>query len=101
MGNANTVGELLQVEGELARVRTEIESLQGKQNVLEKSSAMSFLSVNIVEEGSRRTSPSPWTEIWKVFVRAWQDLALFLARIAPAVILLAAGYFVVRRVVRK
>ena len=35
MGNANTVGELLQVEGELARVRTEIETLKGKQNVLE------------------------------------------------------------------
>ncbi|MGI6620693.1 MAG: DUF4349 domain-containing protein [Bacillota bacterium] len=101
MGNANTVGELLQVEGELARVRTEIETLKGKQNVLEKSSAMSFLSVNIAEEGSRRSSPSYWGKIWKAFVEAWQDLAMFLARVAPAAILLVAGFFLVRRVMRK
>ncbi len=101
MGNANTVGELLQVEGELVRVRTEIESLQGRQNLLERSSAMSFLSVNIVEEGSRKPSPSPWSDIWEAFVRAWQDLAIFLAKIAPVAILLAVVYFLVRRALRK
>ncbi|HHX10645.1 MAG TPA: DUF4349 domain-containing protein [Firmicutes bacterium] len=101
LGNANTVGELLQVEAELSRVRTEIESLQGRQNLLEKSSAMSFLSVNIVEEGSRKSSPSPWTDIWKAFVKAWQDLAVFVAKVSPVIIVLGAGYFLVRRAIAK
>ena len=98
LGNANTVGELLQVEGELSRVRADIESMKGQLNVLEKSSSLSFLSMTIVEEGARKVEPSPWSAIWRVFVNAWKDLLLFAARIAPAAIVIAAAYLVVRKV---
>jgi hypothetical protein len=100
LGNANTVGELLQVEGELSRVRADIESMKGQQNVLEKSSSMSFLSMAIVEEG-RKIQPSPWGEIWRVFVNAWKKLFLFAAQISPFVIVIAVIYLVVRQVIRK
>jgi hypothetical protein len=98
LGNANTVGELLQVEGELSRVRADIESMKGQQNVLEKSSSLSFLSMAIVEEGARKVEPSPWSEIWRVFVNAWKNLLLFAARIAPVAIVVAVVYLVVRKV---
>ncbi len=98
LGNANTVGELLQVESELSRVRAEIESMKGQQNVLEKSSSLSFLSMSIVEEGAREVGSSPWSEIWRVFVNAWKNLLLFAARIAPVAIVAAAAYLVVRKI---
>ncbi len=97
LGNANTVGELLQVEGELSRVRSDIETLKGRQNVLEKSSSLSFLSVSVVEEGARKREPSPWREVWKAFLDAWHNLLVFLAKVAPAIIVVAAAYFIVRR----
>ena len=100
LGNAETVGELLQVEGELSRVRSDIESMKGRQNFLAKSSAMSFLSMSITEEGTKSPVPSPWRDIWKIFIGAWQDLFTFMARIAPALILLVLGYFGVRRFFR-
>lgn len=101
LGNAVTVGELLQVEGELSRVRSDIESMKGRQNLLDKSSAMSFLTMAMVEQGARKPTPSPWSEIWKTFLRAWRDLFMFAAKIAPVAIVLGVGYFMVRRAIRK
>ncbi len=101
LGNASTVGELLQVEGELSRVRADIESMEGRRALLEKSSAMSFLSLTIIEEGASQPIPSPWANIWKTFLKAWQDMFMFTAKIAPMVLVLALGYFGIRSVLQK
>lgn len=90
MGQAKTVGELLQVEGELSRVRGDIESMRAQKLNYDKAVDLSTITLTIAEEGSARPRPSPWSEVWRVFVDAWRRMAVFLARIAPAVIVVAA-----------
>lgn len=101
MGEAGTVGEILQVEGELSRVRGDIESMRAQKLSYDKAVAMSAVTMTISEEGTRKPSPSPWSEVWRVFVEAWRKLAVFAAGIAPAVIVLAVlaagGVWAVRR----
>ncbi|MBE3518945.1 MAG: DUF4349 domain-containing protein [Firmicutes bacterium] len=92
MGEAKTVGELLQVEAELWRVRAEIESIQGQLNYIERASALSALSVNFVEEGAtvgaERWS-NFWKEVWEAFVTSWKGIFVFGAKIFPWVTVLA------------
>jgi hypothetical protein len=89
MGEAKTVGEILQVEGELSRVRGDIESMRAQKQNYDKAVAMSTITLTITEEGARKPIPSPWSEVWRVFVESWRRLAVFAANIAPAVIVLA------------
>lgn len=102
MGEAKTVGELLQVEGELSRVRGDIESMRAQKQSYDKAVDLSSVTLTISEEGTGRSRPpSRWAEVWRVFVEAWRDLAVFLARIAPALTVMAlaaaGGIWVVRR----
>ncbi len=92
MGEAKTVGELLQVEAELWRVRADIDSMKGQLNYLERASALSTLSVSFVEEGAIAVSSqwsSFWKEVWGAFVTAWKGIFVFGAKILPWVTVLA------------
>lgn len=92
MGEAKTVGELLQVEAELWRVRADIDSMKGQINYLERASALSSLSVTFVEEGAVVVSgqwSSFWKEVWEAFVTAWKGIFVFGAKILPWVTVLA------------
>ncbi len=89
MGEAKTVGEILQVEGELSRVRGDIESMRAQKLYYDKAVAMSTVTLTISEEGTTKPSPSPWSEVWRAFVESWRRLAIFAAKIAPGVIVLA------------
>ena len=101
MGEAKTVGEILQVEGELSRVRGDIESMRAQKMNYDKSVAMSTVTLTIAEEGATRPIPSPWSEVWRVFVESWRRLAVFAANVAPGLIVLAVlaagGLWAVRR----
>jgi len=101
MGQAKTVGELLQVEGELSRVRGDIESMKAQMQRYDKSVALSSLSLNITEEGATKRPPSSWHDVWQAFVNAWRALLLFVAKIAPTMIVLAAIAVAVALVLRK
>ena len=105
MGEAKTVGELLQVEGEISRVRGEIESMQAQLNNYDKLTSLASVSFSATEEGSNPKPPSPWSDVWRVFVQAWRNLLLFAAQVAPSLIVLAAlflgGAWLVRRRARK
>ncbi len=90
IGEAKSVGELLQVEGELSRVRGDIESMQAQLNNYDKSVAMASLSFTATQEGSSVKPPSPWRDIWRVFVDAWRNVLLVAARSAPGIISLGA-----------
>ncbi|MGI6642496.1 MAG: DUF4349 domain-containing protein [Bacillota bacterium] len=101
IGEAKSVGELLQVEGELSRVRGDIESMQAQINHYDKSVAMASLSFTAMQEGSGVKPPSPWGDIWRTFVNAWRNVLLVAARSAPGIITLGAlgtaAFLLVRR----
>lgn len=87
MGQAQTVGELLQVEGELSRVRGDIESMKAQKLNYDKAVDLSTVTLSILEEGAASPKvPSQWAEVWRIFVESWRALAVFLARVAPAAI---------------
>lgn len=92
MGEAKTVGELLQVDAELWQVRADIESMKGQLNYLERASALSTLSVSFVEEGAI-VVPDQWASFWKAvwgaFVASWKGIFVFGAKIFPWVTVLA------------
>lgn len=89
LGKANTIGEVMQVEGELARVRSEIEYLTGQMRYMEKTTTYASVSLSIVEEGSTVPSaPSFWTDVWNAFLLAWRKLFVFLAGVMPAAIVI-------------
>lgn len=101
MGEARTVGEILQVEGELSRVRGDIESMRAQKLNYDKAVTMSTVTLTLSEEGARKPSPSPWSEVWRVFIESWRRLAIFAANVAPGLIVLAVlaagGLWAVRR----
>jgi len=102
MGEAKSVGELLQVEGELSRVRGEIESMKAQKQYYDKAVAMSTVSLTLTEEGAiKPPSDSPWRDVWEAFLRSWRNLLLFVAKAAPTLIVLGAIFggtlFVLRR----
>ncbi|MEM2914160.1 MAG: DUF4349 domain-containing protein [Candidatus Bathyarchaeia archaeon] len=55
---AKTVEEILTIERELERIRGEIESLQGQINYLERSVAMSVISIRLIEPAPSFTPPT-------------------------------------------
>ncbi len=101
MGEAKTVGEILQVEGELSRVRGDIESMRAQKMNYDKAVTMSTVTLTISEEGVTKPIYSPWSEVWRVFVESWRRLAVFAANVAPGLtviaILAAGGLWIVRR----
>jgi anti-sigma factor RsiW len=102
MGEAGTVGELMQVESELSRVRGEIESMKGQIQYYDKVTTMAGLSVSVSEEGFASKLTSPWDDIWDTFVGAWRNLAMFFAGILPTALVIAIGVmFVVKMLGRK
>ena len=54
---ANTVSEILVVEGELIRIRTQIERLQGSLNFLERRVALATITVSIIPPRGFVTEP--------------------------------------------
>ncbi len=104
IGEAQSVGDLLQVEGELSRVRGDIESMQAQIMNYDKSVALASLSFTATEEGASTKPPSPWNDLWRVFVNAWRNILFVAASSAPGIItlgFLAAGIFQLIRLVRR
>jgi len=102
LSQAKTVGEILQVENELSRVRSDIESMKARKEVLKRSSDYSSLSLAIAEEGTAGPKlPSPWQDIWRAFAEAWRKLFIFLATVAPAAITIGVAVFAVTRMIRR
>jgi hypothetical protein len=102
MGEAQSVGELLQVEGELSRVRGDIESMKAQKMYFDKSVSMSTVSLTLTEEGAiKPPSPSPWGDVWRAFLNAWRTLLLVVAKAEPALITLAVVAGIVALVLRR
>ncbi|QUL98076.1 MAG: DUF4349 domain-containing protein [Candidatus Fermentithermobacillus carboniphilus] len=103
LGEAKTVGEILQVESELSRVRADIESMVAQREVLEKSSDLSSLTLSITEEGALKPSGQflPWLDVWSAFVSAWRNLFILIARITPGLVTIGVVVFAGSKVLRR
>ncbi|MEM2901877.1 MAG: DUF4349 domain-containing protein [Candidatus Bathyarchaeia archaeon] len=99
---AKTVEEILEVERELARVRGEIESLQGQINYLERSVAMSLITVSLREPPPPFTPPGvDWGETFEIaltgFFAVIRGLIILVVSIIPIAVIGLIAYYVYRR----
>ena len=98
---ANDVQDVLDVERQLERVRGEIERLTGRINFLERSSAMSTISVSLIEP---RTTPLPeidWLEPFTTGISflfgAFRGIVLIAFAAIPFILILVPVYLIFRR----
>jgi hypothetical protein len=99
---ATTVDEILKVENELARVRGDIESLQGQINYLERNVEMSVISVNLIEPAPPFTPPGMnWGETFETAIMGFfivlRGLVILVVSLIPVAIIGVPAYYVYRR----
>jgi hypothetical protein len=99
---AKTVEEILEVERELTRVRGEIESLQGQINYLERSVAMSLITVSLKEPPPPFTPPGvDWGETFEIaltgFFTVIRGLIILIVSILPIAAIALLAYYLYRR----
>jgi len=99
MRQARTVSEIMQVENELQRVRAAIDAGRGRLRHYQSAAAMSTIALTLREEGAGGPRPGFWWEIYRAFLTSAKGLAVFLARLAPYLLLVSAGalFFMSRR----
>lgn len=77
----NELDDLLAAERELARVRTEIDSLQGRKRLWDNQIAYSTISVNLHEPGPAVPGGGVFLALWRSFGRAGENFVLTVAEI--------------------
>jgi len=102
LGMARTVDEVLNVERELERVRGEIESLQGQVNYIERSVAMSVITVGLKEPPPPFTPPGmDWGETFESALRGFfavvRGLIILVVSLLPLVVIGVPAYYVYMR----
>ncbi|MBS7626772.1 DUF4349 domain-containing protein [Candidatus Bathyarchaeota archaeon] len=100
---AAKVDEVLQIERELGRVRGEIESLQGQINYLERSVAMSLITVNLITPPPPFTPPGmDWGSTLEAAMRGFftvlRGLIIIVVSLLPFILIVGLpAYFLYRR----
>lgn len=100
---ANTVEDMLQVEGKLNQVRTEIERMEGRLRYLTNQVSLSTLTINIYEYIDTPEVNDDPSEITKALQDGWDiltTLLLFFLRIWPFTLIglvLIVWYFLRRK----
>ncbi|MCU1455080.1 MAG: hypothetical protein JWN46_3226, partial [Acidimicrobiales bacterium] len=73
LSQAHTIGDILAVRDRLNQVQTDIETMQGRKNVLDDQTSLSTLTVSMHEKGDNAqpipTVPAPRTG----FAKAWHE----------------------------
>lgn len=82
--NTGDLQELLQVERELARVRTQIEQLQGRLRYLRTRASVSTLTVNLFEPKPLVSTHPGENVIVEAFKQAWRNFVGTIATIIAA-----------------
>ncbi len=99
---AKTVDEIIRVEKELERVRGAIESLQGQINYLERSVAMSVITVRLTEPPPPFTPPGMnWKETFETALKGLfaviRGLIIIVVSVSPFVVIGLSAYMYRRR----
>ena len=103
MGRANTVGETLQVQEQLGRVRQEIEQLTAEQKRVQDAVAMATIDVRLAEPGVTTAPPSERSGLARSFERAGDGAVavvggtiVVLGYLLPLLVLALLGWIAVR-----
>ncbi|MCU0404864.1 MAG: DUF4349 domain-containing protein [Chitinophagaceae bacterium] len=98
LGKANTVSEILEIEKEIGVLRADIESIEGKLNVLKSQVSFSTITITAYEIIS---APSLFGERWvRSLSEGWQNLLDFLVGITslwPFLLLIIGSYLGIRQ----
>jgi len=99
---AVNIDEILQIERELGRVRGEIESLQGQINYLERSVAMSLITVNLITPPPPFTPPGmDWGSTLEAAMRGFftvlRGLIIIIVSIIPFVLIVGLPAYILYR----
>lgn len=106
---ANTLGAIIQLEGELAARESDLEALQAQQKALHDQADLSTISVSVTEPDTRSGKAEDRSGFIGGITRGWDGLVTFLSGTMTVVGLVlpfaglflivgAVVYFVVRRV---
>lgn len=106
LAKTKTVDEILRVEQELARVRGEVESLQGQINYLDRNVAMSLITVSLREPTPPFKPPAMnWGETLEIAIRGFFEVIRVLIVLAisvlPLAIIIGVPAYLIRRRSRK
>ncbi len=107
---AKTIEEIISVENELTRVRSDIEILQGRLNYLENATSYSSISVSLSQAapGTVEVPEGVWAKAVQAFINSVNGVAsflsgffIFLIAFIPWAVLLALIIWVFRALKRK
>lgn len=97
LGRAETIPDILSVRDRLAVVQSELEQLQGRQQVLDDQTSLSTLAVSVREKGQPTADTAPpvertgldklWHDVGDRFTDGLRAIALGLATLAPWLLL--------------
>jgi hypothetical protein len=102
----NKLSDLLEIERELARVREEIDRLEGRTRLWDNQVALSSLVITLEEPapvvagtggGLRRTLGQSFGAAAENFVLALAAIIVATGSVLPAIVLVGAGWLAVRR----
>lgn len=85
LARANTITEVLQVQDRLNGVRTEIERVKGRINLLERLTEMATVTVHL-RPAEAVAKSGAGVDLWREVSEAWRESIEFLAGIAAAVL---------------
>ena len=78
LSRARAIGDILAVQDRLNAVQSEIETLQGRQQVLDNQVGLATIAVSMHEPGSANLSAAPhrsaWHRAWSGFTGTWSSL---------------------------
>lgn len=105
LAKANNVKEMLEIERELATIREEIESKEGRLKYLKNQVSFSTVYVHFYKVTSETgVTISYGTKILNALKGGWNGVSVFflgLLHLWPFLILVGAGVFAMRRYIRK
>lgn len=96
LADADTIESILRLESELTSVRTQIESIKGRQNYLTEMTAFSTITVTLRPvDGVQEEEPDDEFSIARIFQSAWDRSSGALEGLAEVTIVLAifAAFF--------
>ncbi|CAL2101739.1 conserved protein of unknown function [Tenacibaculum sp. 190130A14a] len=102
---AKTVKEILEIERELANVRSEIESMEGRLQYLQNQVSYSTLSIQFYKvELTKSSSTGFWRRLGNAFFNGIDNIKWFfigLINIWPFILLLVGGIYLLRKRIKR